>query len=110
MLFDTNINGNRAYQWALATDYPAGTWHHLVGAFESRKFFRFYVNGERVMSYDFPGYAWVSGTLDDSRSGSFFMGEDGDYGHFEGMLDELAIYNRVLTEEEVEAHYRMGKP
>ena len=32
------------------------------------------------------------------------------YGYFNGIIDEVAIYNRVLTESEIKQHYRAGKP
>jgi hypothetical protein len=39
----------------------------------------------------------------------FFLGGRNDnVANFEGKLDEVAVYGRALTDEEVSAHYRVG--
>jgi len=39
----------------------------------------------------------------------FRIGANG-CGYWFGYIDEVAVYNKALTEEEVKQHYRMGKP
>ena len=97
--FCANING----VWIDQTEYStktvlsADTWYHVVGTF----------NGSRITT-------WLNGTDDGhfdasgsipSTTNSVNMGkrvEGGDY-NFLGAIDEVAIFNVVLTEDDIQA-------
>jgi len=90
-------------------DGPAiddGSWHHLVGVRDGASGVNyFYVDGEPVGS-EAPAY--TAGF--DSTAASLNIGwlNLAPYYHFEGSIDEFAVYNRSLTAEEIQQHYANG--
>ena len=77
-----------------------GTWHHLVGV----------KNSTHVSIF-------VDGVLANSKEAVFAMHTNNEpvrigrlarYGYFSGKIDEVAIYNRALTAEEIQQHYQNG--
>ena len=77
-----------------------GTWHHLVGVKSSTHISIF-----------------VDGVLANNKEAVFTMhtnnepvriGRLAQYGYFSGKIDEVAIYNRALTAEEIQQHYQNG--
>ena len=85
-----------------------GTWHHLVGVRDgSSSMNRLYVDGAEVASV---GYTYTAGFNSDSAPLNIgWLNLSGGY-HFEGDLDELAVYNRALSGTEIQAHYNNGIP
>jgi len=109
MLFDYNkpeihfyfYESDGSYKISPATDaVNDGNWHHVVGVAETtNNKLRLYCDGSEVgsgNSYDGTGC---------SPTTNLQIGRD-----FTGFIDEVAIYNRVLTEEEIKQHYKMGRP
>ena len=76
------------------------TWDHIAGTYDGQKA-RLYVNG--IMK----GSVVVAGspvTAVDLRIGI----DQSGMGAFSGNIDEVAIYNRILGEEEMADHYKAG--
>ncbi len=70
------------------------TWHHVAGTWDG-KMIRIYLDGEEV------GEMPCKGKLS-KGSGDLFIGCRGGSGRWtEGFLDEIKMYNRPLTEEEI---------
>jgi hypothetical protein len=87
--------------WA-TTSYPLDEWFHFTGVFDNGEE-RVYVNGEPGGSVDDPSNTVADGDL------PVYIGCVGPGSYlFVGELDELAIYNRVLTEEEIRADMNSG--
>jgi len=84
-----------------------GSWHHLVGVNDGTDLL-LYVDGE--LDNTNPG---AGGKIKGDEGATLNIGrrveEAGDY-LFNGCIDEVAIYSRALTPEEIKQHYRMGKP
>ena len=81
----------------------AGTWQHIVGTFDGRDL-RFYVNGRPEGTRTLPAKTSIR------RGKNFFIGSrapwDGSRGHsFHGIIDEVRVYNKPLSEQEVHEHY-----
>jgi hypothetical protein len=79
---------------------PTNRWAHLAGTFDGRVM-RMFVDGEERGSMDRPGPA---------KSNQFHLCL-GNYevkhpAHFTGLLDEVKLYNRAVTAEEVRVHFR----
>ena len=50
-------------------------------------------------------------TLNTTLGTDLYLGSYRAFGWwFNGLIDEVAIYNRALTSQEIEEHYEMGKP
>lgn len=94
-----------------AESFNDGQWHHVVTTFEPGKGLTLYVDGKKVAHNDAPQKAlrmW----------GFWRVGGDGATGWpsaptgtaFPGQLDEIAVYDKVLTAEQVAAHWAATRP
>lgn len=79
---------------------PTGRWVHLVGAFDG-KTERIYVDGELHGTLDRPGP--VKPNQFKITLGNY---DEGHAAFFRGLLDEVKLYGRALTPDEVREHYR----
>ena len=75
---------------------PVEEWHHIAGTYDG-KIFRCYIDGELAQEW---GYA---GTMPENEA-SVTIGRRSIGGGtlFNGMIDEVAIFNRALTADEVQ--------
>jgi len=80
-------------------EMPTGRWVHLVGTFDGQVM-RIYVDGEERGRMDRPGP--IKPNEFHLCLGNF---EVGHAAHFIGLLDEVKLYNRALSAEEIRAHY-----
>ncbi len=80
-----------------SVDLPTGRWVHLAGTFDGRTI-RIYVDGVEQGTMDRPGPV-------NTNDFHLCLGnyEIDHASHFEGLLDELRLYDRALTAEEVQA-------
>ena len=75
---------------------PAGLWSHLAVTYDGTTQ-RLYVNGTQVSS------SAISGTISTS-SGPFKIGGNSIWGEwFNGLIDEVRVYNRALNAPEIQA-------
>jgi hypothetical protein len=82
---------------------PTNVWTHVVGTYD-RQYVRIYVNGTEV------GNASSSVAIPASLQAVLIGNEDSLAGDraFDGLIDELAIYNRALSASEIAAIYAAG--
>jgi hypothetical protein len=88
---------------ALSSTIPqVGTWYHLVGTYDGATV-RLYVNGVLERSV-FAGFPLDYGTR------PVFFGRTGEFwvANFGGNIDEVSLYNRALTAEEIQSLYVAG--
>jgi hypothetical protein len=90
------------------TELRIGEWSHVLVTVKGNQSC-FYLNGARkdVSSTDF-NFTGITG-------GSLYVGGNPEYSdlenfRWEGVIDDIRIYNRALTEQEVKALYSMEKP
>ncbi len=74
-----------------------GEWYHIIGTFDGNDIIC-YLNGEEK---DRGSIAAINGSAD-----HFFIGQDGWVNVFDGVVDEVRVYNRALTPDEVMQNYR----
>ena len=82
-----------------------GVWHHMVFTYGGNGQYTYYINGER-----WHGYSEVHGPINTQLGGMFCIGcynPGGSHG-LDGYIDEVRVYDRVLSEEEVRALFREG--
>jgi hypothetical protein len=98
---------------------PLLKWSHVAGTFSSSDGIKLYVNGELVKTLEF------AGELDES-SADFMMGRETEKRlpanterlpftdkisySFDGMIDELKMYNTCLNAEQVRRSFRHSQP
>ena len=82
------------------------TWVHAAGVYDindTGKELKIYING------DLKGYASLPGGMGDSSSNVRIGALPfANTGYFNGKIDEVRIYNRVLGPEEIKASYNAG--
>ena len=79
-----------------------GKWHQIVGVRVSNSLVKIYVDG-KLENQDTRTTA-----VDISNSNSLFIGcrkHTAPYGYIDGIIDKVSIYNRTLSEEEIEDRY-----
>jgi len=93
------FNGNERNELLSGTNEVAWrTWHHVVLVRDGRSV-RVYLNGELELSGE------VDSTV--PRTATLFLGGRNDnFANFEGKLDEISVYDRALTAEEVQRHFQ----
>ena len=87
------------------TPQPVDTWHHYVLTYNG-SYVQSYIDGQTSLG------ASRSGSLDAwyDRSENFRIGSQGGAYPFNGTIDDVRIYNRALSAEEVRYHYNHGGP
>ncbi len=95
--------GSEAANTVSTTSLDAGQWYHVVGTSDGQEI-HLYING--VLDTTAP----APGPLDQSNSADVVMGKTGTgpQHYFPGIIDDLRIYNRALSETEVVALCQEG--
>jgi hypothetical protein len=107
------INGNSFYRIsAMGINYRDSRWHHVVAIYDSSvPTINIYVDGTLSNG----PYIYSKTGNDASSTSDLFVGNNDGLGQYEfhGLLDDLMIFNRVLTPAEVKLIYIAdisGKP
>ncbi len=79
-----------------------GNWHLITGIYDRGNAFYCYVDGVLNGSVSIPFYEGMSNSAPS-------IGAPPCCTDFNGTIDEVAIYSRALTADEVKAHYEAGK-
>ena len=89
-------------------DYPitlAGAgWHHFAATLNAGDALKLYINGNEVATASAPGTINYSGQGTTTRIGSH--GNTNTTFDFDGRIDDVRIYDRAMTPEEVFGLYR----
>lgn len=105
--YGASFSGTSMYNFTYSTNLPYATttvaheWKHLVVTFENEtKDAKMYVNGVLAASGNFPDWSTAIGP-------TFYLGTlfGGNSSSFNGVLDDLKIYNRAITDSEVALLY-----
>src|SRR5262249_36109296 len=100
-------------RWASATSNVStagassptpGVWHHIVGTFDGSTE-RVYVDSKKVAEALGGAFPNGTSTLTVGHEGCLPCNSDS----FKGDVDELAIYDKVLIDAQITAHYAAGK-
>jgi len=114
--YDETYEGYYLYMW---NDHPAfwvgcggaleaisnesintGQWYHLAGTYDGENL-KIYVDGNLKKTQQATGCTGVNYT-------TFIGYNDIDNVYFDGTIDEVKVYNRALTQEEITAEYEAG--
>lgn len=108
--FVVNFKNTREATGA-AFEAPQDVWSHIVGVYD-RKWLRLYVNGKQEALVDYRG--GIPSMLDTSflsigsEDGRTICSDCVGNRYFEGLIDEVSIYNTALSANEVQAIYLAG--
>lgn len=78
-----------------------GQWHHAAITFKAGEFLRMYVDGVMVSESNAAATANLFDNNTPMRIGTDFNDEAKRF--FDGIIDEVAVFNRVLTDAEIQA-------
>ena len=111
-IYDTAIygyigDGEKKTMASASTDLPANKWHHIVVVWKQSETITIYLNGSQVGT-PCNISAYEKGCCDGTQE--LLIGYMLNATPLLGYIDELAIYNRALTPEEIKVHYKGGKP
>ena len=82
-----------------------GKWHHLAGIVDRKTAMKLYVDGEFDTEGDITQFVKEN---EDNTSKFYLGGEPGRPHVIERSIDEVAVFNTVLTDEDVETIYQKG--
>ena len=91
---------------AVGAPVSPNTWHHIVGMCDGAEV-KIYIDGRLTRVTKFPDFS--IGTYDGPLfiGASYYGGKLGNY--FTGQIDDVRIYDRLLTPEAILSHYKAGK-
>ena len=84
---------------AAPADFPLNTWVHIAGTFDGSNY-RLYINGELIQT--------VPGTTGPVNDAPLRLGNSGSCEPFGGRLDEVEVFNRALSQPEIQSIFRAG--
>jgi hypothetical protein len=97
-----HVNNTGAEAIASNATVPLGSFTHVVGVWDAQNAY-IYFNGQQV------GTVPVSLKPPDTNAhlgiGCLFSGSNQPFGFLDGTIDEVAIYDKALTQARVQAHY-----
>ncbi len=97
---------HRAYRRTCDQTYMDNDWHHYVGVFDSNERLEMYIDGDLVGT-TVGNVSALDGVFSGTgpiRIGSGF-GYNTETGHFEGLFDELYLFDRALSADDVDELY-----
>lgn len=99
--FFVSSTGSNAIGSVSATALAKNTWYHVAGVYDG-SFVRVYVNG--IQEASTPHTAGIFNTTAAAEIGAVDR-PGGDAHHFQGRVDELEIFNRALSAEEIAVQF-----
>jgi hypothetical protein len=110
---DSQGNNYAVYNKDFSISYTDNQWHHIVGVKDgTTNYMALYVDGELIegKTAGFYGNFYAPSSTDVSVG--YMLRADGssfEY-HVNGALDEVAVYTRALTADEIVSFYNSGTP
>ncbi len=94
------LNCNEFYQCIGDVNLSDGNWHHVLGIINNNVF-QIWAGCRLLSTLNVDCSNPNLSCSDPLTIGNWFQGGNGDYRFFEGLIDQVRIYNRALTEEEI---------
>lgn len=89
---------NFSLDWEQIAAPKLNEWYNIVGTYDGEKI-KMYINGEEINSLS------KEGILTINEKPAFIGSSSNNDNFFNGEIDEIAIYNKALTKDEVKALY-----
>lgn len=97
---EVGLNGAPPHRAVSAIPVPVGDWSFIAGTFDGATL-RIYVNGVEAGNFAY------SAAINQS-SNPLTIGNAGHYEYFNGWIDEVSVWNRPLTADEILSLYLRG--
>jgi len=92
--FDLPADCGDANSGNLGKNIKDGKWHHIAGTWDGKKI-SIYTDGKLDISFN------CSGSLSKNTKSVYIGSRTGDQRFLQGLVDEVRLYNRALSEEEI---------
>ena len=109
---DSNNNSQSYGNDIFSCPLSLNIWHHFIFTRNNDKLY-FYVNGQLIEIKNVENHTYYY------DKGNAYIGRDifpggtqanKTYGYFDGLIDEIKLFNRFISEKEVNAIYEYNKP
>jgi hypothetical protein len=106
----TNTSGTHTYVISNEEHLQENQWHHIVISWNQSEV-RMYIDGQQVTNLKYFQNEWKSSLPPDfapirDSDGALMIGSQPVPGYrFEGIIDNVTLYNRILSAAEVSEHY-----
>lgn len=104
----TNSSGADLVAWPSSSNLPSEEWMHVVGTYDNTSGqgeVALYINGEQVDYGTFPSFGDIQSLSKDLTIGGDPDNTSGAPLEFQGIIDEVQVYDRALSESEVADRY-----
>jgi len=110
LVYDGVTGDNHFWESATGVIVPTTVYHVVVTYDGNVSSGLMYINGTSIsVSYAFTGsYVSMPNTNSNVEIGARFINNSSFQAFFDGLIDEVAIYNHVLSAARVSAHYNAG--
>ncbi len=85
-----------------STSPVVGTWYHVAAVKSSSNGIQLYVNGNLEAAKSLPSF------IDTNSTNLLIGGNALNYAHFNGLIDEVTLYNRALSAAEIAGIFNAG--
>ena len=98
---------NKAVNWnAGDIEKLKGTWIYAAGVFKAGEYIKLYINGDEIQTR-----RTALASFADASEQNFTIGKRSDADvYFTGLIDEVRLYNRALSAEEIQNNYTGTMP
>ena len=83
---------------------PKNEWVHLAGTYEPSQHIKLYVNGSLAKQ----NLSSIPSSQCENGLNWYIGARQGNQGFFQGLLDNVRIYNQALSSNEIQQHYEEG--
>ena len=112
-----SLYGSSGWSTNVTKKLSTDTWHHIAVTVGSDKKVKIYLDGKNRKDTTHNISAWVPSAGDSNRPlsigtlYSYGCAWGGHSGHaFDGMIDDVRIYNEALSSAQIQQHYAAGAP
>ncbi|OGI11654.1 hypothetical protein A3K64_00875 [Candidatus Micrarchaeota archaeon RBG_16_36_9] len=93
--------GTSCWQYATASSISTNAWHYITGTVKANDKIRIYVDGNLSEENNYLG-------IINQSTGNVYIGWESGTKTFNGTIDEVRIWNRTLSEIEIQAEMTKG--
>ena len=110
--FSVKLDSNKSASVRMNRFAQLNKWYHIAGVYDGRTV-KYYVNGEEAGSFDVPA-GLKNKPLKESGATDLVIGRSAvnrkwSDTHINGMIDEVMLFNRALTQPAIKQIYNSQK-
>ena len=105
---NSNYDGSAPTEFGVTDTFNQILWNHIILRYDgAAQKLRLYVNGEFKKETFAEGNIWAA-QASYLAFGVYYLFGTPDHGYYKGILDDVRLYNRALTDPEIQSLYHEG--